>query len=112
MVDTVTLPREVIDAALDRLLAERITPEDIERRIQREIENRIGTVSVEEAAKLAGWDPRSFRRLLRRKGMMAVTFAKTKQRLRVCDVQTLMDQHLIPLQKRRRPKNQPAAIAA
>lgn len=100
--DAILLPRELVEQALNRVVEAMLRPDEIERRIEAEVERRLGTVSLEEAARMAGWEPRPFLRMCKRKGLMAVTFSSRKQRFRVVDVERFITDHIAPLNKRRR----------
>lgn len=96
---------EMLASALDRAIGQVLTPETIEARVQREIERRTSTISIEEAARSQGWEFVPFRRLLRRKGVQIVALSSRKPRIRVSDLEKLIQDHLRPVHTRRRRTN-------
>ena len=114
--DQFVFPREMIDAALDRVIAPMISPERIEMLAARLLESRIGTLTLEDAARRYDWEVLSFRRLLKKNGINVIYLSRKKPPLvSTADLVRLMEDHKRPVGKpprRRRKAEQPAAIAA
>jgi len=100
----VNLPAGMVQQAIENIIERMMRPDDIERRVHAEIERRLGTVSIDEAARMFGWEARPFRRKLKVLNVMVFTLAKTKQRMRVVDCERMLADHMCPLNKRRRVK--------
>lgn len=82
-----TITEEMIAAAIDRLIAERLSPEEIDRRVEARIEELVGTLTLEQVA--ARWQIENLqvvRRLLRRLRVPVVYFNSKTPRWRVAAI--------------------------
>jgi len=98
----ITISEEMIASSLDRVIGAALTPEAIENRIQREIEKRTATMSIDDAARANGWTPAEFKKLLRRNGINVIALSCRNFRVRVSDIERLQSDNLRPLGKRKR----------
>lgn len=101
----ITIDLAMIEAAIQKVIADHLTPEAIEAMVKREIERRTATMSLKDAAASQGWTETSFRRLLRRKGVKIVALTSCRDfRVRVTDLEQLITDHTRPLGVRKRKK--------
>lgn len=101
----ITITDDMITSAIDRAIGEALTPEAIESRVNRFIETRTATMSLEEAATANGWTMANFKKLLRRNGINIIALSCRNFRVRVSDIEKLQADHMRPLGTTKRRKS-------
>jgi|GEM_PF-3622353 hypothetical protein len=85
----ITIPEADIAAAIDRLIAERLTPEEIERRVTARIDERIGLLTVDDIAARWRLTKPVTERILRRTRAAKVYLSQKSVRYRITEIERI-----------------------
>ena len=100
-----TVTDEAIDRVLERLIREHLPEGELQRLLDAKLEDMLGAIPLEQAARLQGWEPIPFRRLLRKHGIQLVYLSHKKASVAVADLKRLVADHKIPISvRKRKPK--------